>query len=383
MKKIVTKKISIALLVSLLIVMMMPTGVLGASAGSKATGAKLPNYKKVVERTVDVSTKDSFSTSLKKHLDEAARKASKTTQYKIIIPPGTYTARYWQNVPSNTWIYAKGAKIRALKGKKRMIFLTNQERNKNSAENVIIEGGTWDTTSQSVNDSPETAPFRFAHVKNLVFKNVTVKSNRKSHLIELADINGLTIQNCKISGNSKSSGVQPKEAIQLDVATEAAMVGMTPYNGKGCHNVIIENNKFSNVARGVGSHNVKEPIVEADPYTNVTVRNNTFKNLTGEAIFVTWWKYCTITKNTIENGKHAGIYLDSSSKIRITNNTIKKISAFTGARKTTYGSTASGIHLKSSNSNYIQNNTLSRCKGKVVQKENVCKKNYIKKNKKK
>lgn len=36
---------------------------------------------------------------------------------------------------------------------------------------------------------------------NLIFKNMVIKCNRKSHLIEVSDINGMTIESCKILGN--------------------------------------------------------------------------------------------------------------------------------------------------------------------------------------
>lgn len=375
------KKLHTFLLLSAVLLFAMPICAWGASAGSNATGAKLPNYKTVVTKTVDTSELG-FSTSMAAYLSEAAKNANKNTQYKIVIPPGTYTARYWQNVPSNTWIYAEGATIQALKGKKRMVLLTNQEIGK-STENIIIEGGTWDTTTQSMDDSPETAPFRFAHTKNLIFKDMVIKCNRKSHLIEVSDINGMTVQGCKISGNNYCTDVQPKEAIQLDVATKAAMVNMTPYNGKGCHNVLVENNSFNKVARGIGSHNEKEAIVEANPYTQVTVRNNTFSNLKGEAIYLKWWKSGTIEKNTVQNGTRTGIFMESSSKIRVANNTVNKITAFTGKRKQTYGSATAGIILRNCNSNYIQGNNVSQCKGAAVKTEGTCKGNSIKNNKKK
>ncbi len=369
------KRFHILLLLSAIFILAMPVGVWGAS------GAKLPEYETVVTRTVDTS-EYGFSTSMTAYLSEAAEKASKTTQYKIVIPPGTYTARYWQNIPSNTWIYAKGARICAKKGNKRMVFLSNQKIGK-ATENILIEGGTWDTTTQSVNDSPGTAPFRFAHTKNLIFRDVIIKGNRKSHLIEVSDMDGLTITGCKISGNNYYLGVQPKEAIQLDVATKPAMVNMLPYNGKGCHNVLIENNEFDKVSRGVGSHNEKLSIVEANPYTNVTIRKNTFKNLKGEAVYIKWWKNSTVEKNTIQNGKRAGIFVDRSSKLKIGNNTIQKISAFTGGRRSNYGSETAGVMLRDSHNNSIQGNVLSQCKGPAVRQGNSCRGNSLKNNKKK
>lgn len=75
--------------------------------------------------------------------------------------------------------------------------------------------------------------------------------------------------------------------------------------------------------------------------------------------------------------------MESSSKLKISNNNIKKIKAFTGARKKTYGSETGGIILRNCNSNSIQGNVVSQCKGQVVRTELVCKGNSIKNNKKK
>ena len=47
--------------------------------------------------------------------------------------------------------------------------------------------------------------------------------------------------------------------------------------------MLIENNEFDKISGGVGSHNEKLSVVEDNPYTNVTIRNNTFKDLKGEA----------------------------------------------------------------------------------------------------
>ncbi len=372
------KSFKMFLLGSALLILGLPVCVWGAPAGAKATGANLPKYQKVVVRKVDVSTENSFSTSMKNYLEEAAKKADQNTQYKIVIPPGTYKARYWQTVPSNTWIYAKGATIRAIKGKKRMVLLSNQ--GDSAGENIKIEGGVWDTTTQNKSDSPVTAPFRFAHVKNLVFENVTIKANRYAHLIEVSDIQGLTIRNCSLSGNDYEYQLQPKEAIQLDVATKEAMPNMTPYNGKGCHNAVIENNRFNRVARGVGSHN-SEVGAEKDPYTNVIVRNNVFKNLKGEAVFIKWWKYCTVDKNTVENGKHAGIYIQSGWKLKVTNNAVKKISSFSGARRKEYGADRAGVFLQKGTDNQFWHNKISGFKGKTVsiKSSKTCKRNSIKK----
>lgn len=154
-------------------------------------------------------------------------------------------------------------------------------------------------------------------------------------------------------------------------------------NGKGCHNVLIENNEFDKISRGVGSHNEKLSVVEDNPYTNVTIRNNTFKDLKGEAIYIKWWKNSTVEKNIIQNGKRAGIFVDCSSKLRISNNTIRKISGFTGERRSNYGPETAGVMLRDSHNNTIQGNVLSQCRGAVVRQGNLCRGNSVKDNKKK
>ena len=75
--------------------------------------------------------------------------------------------------------------------------------------------------------------------------------------------------------------------------------------------------------------------------------------------------------------------MESSSKVKIANNTVKKIKAFTGARKKTYGAATAGIILRNCNSNSVQGNIVSQCKGEVVRTELSGKGNSIKNNKKK
>lgn len=367
------KKIYIILMMSLLL-LAAPVAAHAASTGGNATGAKLPNYKKIV--TINVE-KDNFSKSLVNALKLAEEKATNSTQYKIVIPKGTHEATHTYRVPSNTWVCAKGAVIKR-KATGNCFIACNPGK---SYRNIKIEGGTWDATGQPSNFALDNTLVRFAHVKNLIFQDMTIKCKRGGHIIEVGDINGMTVKGCKISGNNVYRNVQPKEAIQLDVATKSAMNECTPYNGKGCHNVIIENNTFTNVSRGVGSHSSAAG-AQKTPYTNITVRNNKFQNLKGEAVFVLNWKYCTIQKNSVLNGKRTGIYLESCSGVKVNSNAMKKITAFTRTRKQTYGASVSGVLLRVSNNNYVYGNKLYQSDGKAVLTEGVCNNNTLKSNKK-
>ncbi len=374
-----SRSIAVLCIFCLVLGCMAPVKVNAAQAGAKLTGAKIKQYDKVVTITIEDKDEFWFSRKMNQALSKAKEHADASTQYKIVIPPGNYKAIFSMHIPDNTHIYAKGAVITAADDLRCLIMGDAGV----GTENVIIEGGTWDVSSQPLSDGSDTAVFRMAHIKNLSLLNLTVKCKRSGHIIELADINGLTVSGCTISGNTIYKNVQPKEAIQLDVATESAMVHMVPYNGKGCHNVLIEKNKFMNVARGVGSHNEMEAGVEKKPYTNVTIRNNTFKNLKGEAVYLMHWYKGSILNNTISNCRHAGIYAYGSSHLKISGNEMKNVKTFTGERAKVYDKEKTGIFLFGINKSVIRQNVLKKTKGKVVYKLGTNKGNKIRGNRKK
>ena len=372
MKKIAVikdKKSIIMLLCMLALFIAMPVCV--SAAGSNGKGAKLPAYKQVKKVQVD---KEDFQRSLQNALETAGRKASNSCQYKIVIPPGEYVLSHVLTIKSNIWIYAKGAKITIADHVSRVMAT---EPNK-SYKNVRVEGGVWDASRQTGRKQKREMMFRFSHVKNMELSGITLKCKRNNHIIEVSDMNGFTVKNCKISGNSRYLQVQPKEALQLDVATKAAMINCTPYNGKGCHNVLITGNIFSDVSRGVGSHSYAQG-AEKNPYTNITVERNTFKNCKGEAIYFLNWKNCSVLKNKIYNAKHAGIYMQDSSRNKVQNNTIAGVGAYSGERAKTYGSDRAGVLMRNVNGSHVTGNQASGCKEAVMENPagtgNVIKKN--------
>lgn len=361
-----------AMLCVLVLLMAMPVCV-SAAAGSSAKGAKLPAYKQVKKVQVD---KDNFQRSLQNALEEAGKKASNSCQYKIIIPAGDYVLSHVLTIESNIWIYAKGAKITIADHVSR-VMATEADK---FYQNVRIEGGVWDASRQTGSRQKREMMLRFSHVKNMILSDMTLKCKKNNHIVEVSDMNGFTVKKCKISGNSQYLQVQPKEALQLDVASKAAMVNCTPYNGKGCHNVLITGNTFSDVSRGVGSHSYAKG-AEKNPYTNITVENNTLKNCKGEAIYFLNWKNCSVLKNKIYNAKHAGIYMQDSSFNKVQNNTIWGVGAYSGERAKTYGSERAGVLMRNINRSHVTDNKASGCK-KAVMENPAGKRNVMKKNKK-
>lgn len=373
-------KKTILMIISLLI-FLLPASVYGA--GNKySTGAVFPVYEQVTEVRVDPNDFDrSFNNALK----EAAVKAGSSNQYKIIIPPGNYVQGHTYIVPGNTYIYAVGATITANDAR---VTLFRGDMTKPS-ENIIVEGGTWVST---IYQGGGTA-IRFMSVKNLLLKNVTAKVQRYSHIIELSDVTGVTITGCTLSGNNSdvnaAFGVQPKEAIQLDVSTLSAMPGdaiaSSMYNGKGCHKVLIKKNRIVNCARGVGSHSGLVG-AEKNPYTYITVTGNVIKNCLGEGVFGQNWKNTTISGNTIQKCRQSGIHLQDASNVWVTKNKITDVKRYTGSRKSVYdpdGKYGVGIRILRCKKITADNNQITKVytKGILLEKSKsgiICKKNRIK-----
>ncbi len=393
---------------AILVTLCMPARAQAASKGSSAKGAT-DIYKNMSESkmtVITISKPSTFKADMKAAVIDAYEHATKSHPYKIVIAPGTYETDQSVYLPGNTWLYAKGATIIGTDGGKgagptSMIrnfemcsssFYSGSQAGKSQyvkhvSKNIKIEGGTWKNKECKSDSALNASVIRFSNVRDLIITDVTIKCKKRQHIVEVSDINGMTMTSCKISGNtvdsSGSYNVQPKEALQLDVATQDAM----PYcktTGKGCHNVIVKNNSFKDVARGLGSHNEMNG-VEKNPYTNITVQKNTVQKCFGEGIFVQHWSNCTIKNNTVKNARRAGIYVKDSKNNLIQGNKISNIKSFTGKRKKEYGSYKAGIALCLANSNKITKNTLPKAanKGKVYDEGSLSKKNAIKNNKKK
>lgn len=366
------KRLKTIMLATMFMLLIFPLTV--SAAGNKyKTGAAIPSYENTVTINID---SERFDRDFLEALDEAGEKASRTTQYKIIIPPGVYTIGHQYRVPSNTHIYARGAAVYA-DGTRTAVLMGAPDR---KSENIILEGGTWSTAKQKAG-TIIGAPFRFIGVKNLIMKDMTIKTNRKGHIIEVADMYGFTVEGCSISGNNLDSrepylNIQPKEAIQLDVATRAAVPGYgttsNMYNGKGCHRVLIRNNKFYNCARGVGSHSYASG-AEKRPYTYITVTGNVFKNLLAEAVHGQDWRDTTISKNTIEKCRQAGVYLYDAYNVRVTGNKVTDMRKYSGARKRNYdpkGKYGTGVLVRKSQNLLIDGNQFAKVyKAGVIQED--------------
>lgn len=165
-------------------------------SGSNGKGATIPQYDSIVVKEVDPNN---FDRTLNLALLEAEEMANSSTQYKTVIPPGSYQAGRVYRIPGNTHVYSRGATINATNTRVTM-FSTYPDRR---SENIIMEGGIRSTLSQP--DSVDGTPVRILGVENVIFQDITIETKRKGHIIEAADVSGFTISGCTFSGNNKAA----------------------------------------------------------------------------------------------------------------------------------------------------------------------------------
>lgn len=268
--------------------------------GSTATGASITGYKKAL--LVDVTDfgadssgeKDSYK-AIQDALFYAVDNASDTIQLKVVVPPGEYRISKPLKIYSNTWLYMEGATIirNFSTGFMFRNALQNPAGGYDGERNIIIEGGCFDGNTNS--SSTPFSNVRLGHIRNLWIKGVEFRNNADGHLLEIGGAQNVTIEDCTFHGYI---GYKEKEAIQLDTMNNSAsFVHFEPFDDTACDNVVIRNNYFYDLMRGIGSHSATIGVY----YTNVLIAGNTFENITSCAMIMQNYKNCLVEDNVMTN----------------------------------------------------------------------------------
>nr|MCR5546944.1 right-handed parallel beta-helix repeat-containing protein [Lachnospiraceae bacterium] len=312
-----------------------------------------------------------FRAMVTEFFDLAAADTSGLVQYRIMFAPGTYKMYFPFKIPNNVCFYAVGSTFvpdtSNSTGKKMENMFFNATVG--SGANIQMIGGTWDVTGQSYasGSKVQTASVaKFCGITGLEMTGVTIKSNRWSHIMEIADTQLAVFSGCTFTGNNKDSddnsylNVQPKEALQLDVATVSAMgsIAKGHANGKGCSYVTITGCKFTNCGRGVGAH-----VGKKTQFSEISIINNTFKNSIGEAIFIQGLKDSTVANNKISKARRAGMFIYYCKNINVTGNTVKSVSSYTGNRGATFDTDHYSAQVWNSKNIYIKGNKFKAKQG--------------------
>ena len=248
-----------------------------------AAGVKgyLPvKYKQVITiNAVDDNNADNTgatdaTAAIQKSLTVASYNASDTVQVKVVLPAGVYSINKTLYVYSNTHLVMNGATLRKDYVRSGCMIRNAQPDRVggfNDARNIIIEGGCIDGNGNS--EMADFSNAKFGHMTNLLVKNVAFKGNLNAHHLELGGIRNVTVEGCDFSDYR---GTKLKEAIQFDMMnSENLFGGFEPFDDTSCTNVIIRNNSFHEVMRGIGSHSA----TLGSYFTNFLIEDNTFTNI--------------------------------------------------------------------------------------------------------
>lgn len=288
--------------------------------------------------------------------------------YKIYIPEGEYHATDQLKVYRNVHIIMDNAVI--VRDNSYNMLRLGDKSTYDSANsgagfggygvysNITIEGGTFDGNNES------QAIIRMGHASNITLKNVTFKNVTNTHFVEFGAVKDVTITGCTFTDfkgdfDSKTN----YEALQFDALSHDHFGSFNPANDETPSiNVLVENNTFRNLQRGVGTHT---GIVNSY-FDNIVIRNNTFENITGYAVMATNYTNSDISNNnmtnvgagimmrTVENA-HKNFYAsafnsNARDKYYYLNNTISNnvINVSVGY-KANYGNVSYGIQLYGEN----------------------------------
>ncbi len=235
--------------------------------------------------------------AIQEALDTAKDNATDKKPYSVTVEPGDYELLGTLNLYSNTTLSLSGVTLRRGWERNNIMRLgPNTIFHDAGVEgyyyrNICIDGGTIDGGAL-----PGTM-LKFAHAENLTLKNTKLQNCSDSHMMEVAGIDGFTLSGCSFLNQTLDvTKEKTYEAVQIDVLKKG---NFSEYRSEDLcmKNVLVENCEFNNVPRGIGSHTS----VYNNPHQNITIRNNTFKNISSAAIQGLSWSGCSITGNRIDN----------------------------------------------------------------------------------
>ena len=245
---------------------------------------------------------------------------------RLVLKKGTYKICSTLFVPSNTTIELKeGAVLKKInKGKsnykptKNMFLLcsyknrnkTNVYKKYNGPQNIKFIGHG----SKSIIDLSYIKGAHGvsgSHNQNVTFQNITFKGQNGGHYIEIAGVKNVTIKDNRFlsAKSSTRSSAYNKEAINIDTPDKATGGFTLRWSRKDQTpnvNVMINNNVFDGVNRAIGTHKYSQKKDKKGKYSKssvnvyhqrIQIRNNQFKNIYDNAVFMMNWENTTIDSN--------------------------------------------------------------------------------------
>lgn len=244
----------------------------------------------------------------------------------LTLKKGTYKISNSVYTPSNTTIILKdGVKIvkhnkvgkAAFKATQSIFQVTTPKLSKkkkkakgyNGARNVSIIGeGNATIDLKFIKDSKGII---VAHCQNVTIENINFKNMHTGHFLEIDAAKNVNIKNCRFS-KVHAKSPENKEAINIDTPdlnTGGLTLNWSNPDKTPNNTVTIENCKFTDLKRGIGTHKYSQKKANGTwsvncYHENIVIQNNTFTNIKDTGIFMMNWKGATVSNNVFTNNKY-------------------------------------------------------------------------------
>ena len=259
--------------------------------------------------TVTASSGEDISGTLDEALEQARDLATDEAPVTVKVPAGTYNVTQNMHIYSNTTLDLQGVTLKYTGSEPHNMLMTGtngsykgQGDYNNSSlcagyggfKNITVKGGIFQSSKSNT-----ATVIRMAHATNVTLDSVTITGGGCAHQMEVAAIDGFYVKNCtfKDFGVSKTDDPDKQEALQLDIPCSSDVFKGVYTDGTVMKNVEITGCTFSDVPRGVGSHTS----LNGAYHSNVKINNNTFNNITEEAIVGLNYLNCEIKSNKVTN----------------------------------------------------------------------------------
>ncbi len=251
-------------------------------------------------------------------------KFQKSGKGTLILKKGTYTITNTIQVPSNvTIIFEKGVKIvKGTKtGTKKMpasITVFQLIRQSKSKKKGAYGGHNGEKNIHFVGKGNVTIDLKYmknaigivmGHNKDVTVDGINFQKMNNGHFLEIDAAQNVTITNCSFK-KVKNKSDYVKEAINLDTpdkTTEGFHNDWSKYDKTPNENVTIENCRFSDLGRAIGTHKYSARGSNQIYHSNIAIRGNQISNMKWDSpIRVMNWKDSVLENNTINTVKQKG-----------------------------------------------------------------------------
>lgn len=280
---------------------------------SKSTQPCNSQYRRL--SSYNSKTKNYYT--IKSYLEKLGSKGGGT----LVLKKGTYKICSTLDVPSNVTIQLKnGAKIKktnvtgssSLKPSKTLFRLSNTKAKAYKGTKKVTFKGAKNATIDLGKVNGAVA-IDLGHNYNISVSKIKFKGKKGGAYINISGSKRVSVENCSFDNGAVKSGDSYKAAITINAVS-----------GVPCHNVRITSNTFKKLENGIASTKYKKTAYS----TKVSIRKNTFTNMSESAVKGKMWDSPVISSNTVKrsdskNSTSAAVRLYSVKNPDVYKNTIR------------------------------------------------------------